>query len=110
MVAIVGRELTVTVNVRMTMLLLAPPSLTVSVIVAEPEALANGVNFKEPVVLAVVYVTVGFGIRPVLLEPAVTVSVWFSLAAPELMPERFTVCCPAFWLIQILFSAFNVGV
>jgi hypothetical protein len=32
-------------------------------------------------------VTVGFGMRPVLLELAVTVRVWLSLAAPELMPD-----------------------
>ena len=41
--------LTVTVNVLVTMLLLAPPSLTVTVTVADPEALATGVNASEPV-------------------------------------------------------------
>ena len=42
--------LTVTVKVRETMLLLAPPSLTVTVIVAEPNVEAAGVKVIEPVV------------------------------------------------------------
>ena len=44
-----------------------------------------------------------------LLEEAVTVSVWDSLAAPELMPERLTVCRPAFSLRVTLASVFSVG-
>ena len=40
--------LTVTVKVRETTLLLVPPSLTVTVMVAEPEAAATGVNLIEP--------------------------------------------------------------
>ena len=35
------------------------------------------------------------GISPVALEVAVTVRVWFSLAAPELIPVSVTVCVPA---------------
>src|SRR2546429_7387110 len=52
---------------------------------------------------------VGFGISPGLLEVAVTVSVWTSLVAPELMPERFTVCGPASSLIERLARALSVG-
>ena len=39
--------LTVTVKARLTMLLLAPPSLTVTVIVAEPKALAHGARVER---------------------------------------------------------------
>ena len=46
--------LTVTVNARETMLLLAPPSLTVTVMVAEPDAEATRVNLREPVALGLV--------------------------------------------------------
>ena len=46
--------LTVTVKVRETALLLVPPSLTVTVMVEEPWALATGVNLNEPVVLGLV--------------------------------------------------------
>jgi hypothetical protein len=53
--------------------------------------------------------TVGLGIKPGLLETAVTVSVWISLAAPEVMPDKFTVCSPAFLLMVKLLMAFNVG-
>ena len=49
------------------------------------------------------------GIRPGLLEEAVTVRVWDSLVAPELMPERLTVCRPAFSLMVTLASALSVG-
>jgi hypothetical protein len=45
---------TVTVNVCETMLLLNPPSLTVTVIVAEPKAEATGVKLMEPVVAGLV--------------------------------------------------------
>ena len=46
--------LTVTVNVRETTLLLVLPSLTVTVMVAEPKARATGVNLIEPVALGLV--------------------------------------------------------
>ena len=46
--------LTVTVKVRETMLLLVPPSLTVTVMVAEPKASLAGVKVIEPVVLGLV--------------------------------------------------------
>ena len=46
--------LTVTVKERETTLLLALPSLTVTVIVAEPEAEVTGVNRIEPVALGLV--------------------------------------------------------
>src|SRR6266700_1293250 len=88
--------LTVTVKAWVTMLLLVPPSLTLTVIVAVPKALAAGLNESEPVEFGVTYETVGLGTSAVMLEVAVTVSVWFSLAAPELITERFTVCKPAF--------------
>src|SRR5437870_356749 len=48
--------------------------------------------------------------RPGLLEVAVTVSVWFSLVAPEVMQDRFTLCAAPFTLIDRLFKAFSVGV
>ncbi len=46
---------------------------------------------------------------PVLLEVAVTVNVWFSLGAPELMPERLTVWGPGFSLRLRLANALSVG-
>ena len=46
--------LTVTVKVCETTLLLVPPSVTVTVIVAEPNARATGVNLIEPVALGLV--------------------------------------------------------
>ena len=46
--------LTVTAKVREIMLLLVPPSLTVTVMVAEPKPLATGVKVMEPVVLGLV--------------------------------------------------------
>src|SRR5690242_6857402 len=47
-------ELTVTVKDWVTILLLAPPSLTVTVMVAVPLALATGVKESEPVVAGLV--------------------------------------------------------
>ena len=47
--------------------------------------------------------------RPVLLEEAVTVSVWISFVAPEVMPERLTVCRPAFSLIEMFEFVLRVG-
>ena len=46
--------LTVTVKVRETTLLLAPPSLTVTVMVAEPKPKVTGVKVIEPVALGLV--------------------------------------------------------
>ena len=46
--------LTVTVKVRVTTLLLAPPSLTVTVIVALPNPLVAGVKRKVPVAFGLV--------------------------------------------------------
>jgi hypothetical protein len=43
--------MTVTMNEREMMLLLTPPSSTVTVIMAEPNADATGVKVSEPVVL-----------------------------------------------------------
>src|SRR5438105_564585 len=73
-------EFTVTVKVRVTVLLAEAPSLTVTVTVALPFPLTTGVKESVPVVLGLVYVTVGLGMRPGLLEVAVTASVWDSLA------------------------------
>ena len=53
--------------------------------------------------------TVGLGMRAGLLELAVTVRVCDSLGAPELMPERFTVCKGAFSLRVRLARALSVG-
>ena len=47
--------------------------------------------------------------RPELLEDAVTVSVWFSLVAPEVIPERFTTCAGAFSLMVTLAKVLSVG-
>ena len=44
-----------------------------------------------------------------MLEEAVTGSVWFSLVAPEVMPEKLTVWRPAFSLRVRLVSALSVG-
>ncbi len=44
-----------------------------------------------------------------MLEVAVTVRVWTSLLAPELIPERFTVCTPAFSLMVRLDRELRVG-
>ena len=46
--------LTVTVKARLTMLLLAPPSLTVTVMVVEPKALAAGVKLSVPMAAGLV--------------------------------------------------------
>ena len=51
----------------------------------------------------------GVGIRPVLLEEAVTVRVCDSLGAPDPMPARLTVWRPAFSLMVRLASVVNVG-
>ena len=53
--------------------------------------------------------TVGLGIKPGLLEMAVTVSVWFSLVAPEEIPARTTVCSPASSLMFRLAMGLRVG-
>ena len=42
------------------------------------QAFATGVNISVPVVFALVYVTVGFGINPVLFDDAVTVKTCVS--------------------------------
>src|SRR5437588_675516 len=47
--------------------------------------------------------------RPGLLEAAVTVSVWDSLVAPEVMPESETVCGPGFSLRVRLEIGLRVG-
>ena len=51
----------------------------------------------------------GLGIRPGLLEEAVTVRVWTSSLAPVVMPDKLTVCSPEFSLIVRLLKAFKVG-
>ena len=53
--------------------------------------------------------TAGCGRSPVLLDEAVTARVWLSLAAPEPIPLRETVCSPAFVARVRLASAFKVG-
>ena len=44
-----------------------------------------------------------------MLEDAVTVRVWNSFVAPELIPERLTVCCPAFCWMTTLARLSRVG-
>src|SRR6516225_4666703 len=87
--------LTVTVKDWETILLLAPPLLTVTVITAEPEALAAGVKVRVPVALG-------------LAEEAETTSVWPE-PLPPLMPDKFTVWRPAFSLTVKLPIALSVG-
>src|SRR5438093_597762 len=53
--------------------------------------------------------TVGLGIKLVLPDVAVTVSVCASLAAPAPIPERFTVWLAAFSLSATSLMGFNVG-
>ena len=53
--------------------------------------------------------TAGVGIKLGLLEEAVTASVWISSAAPELMPDKLTVCRLVFSLTVTLASVFRVG-
>src|SRR5436853_6347275 len=77
---------TVTVNVRVTMLLEAAPSLTVTVTVVEPDKLATGVNESVPVGSGLLYETAGLGIRPVFADDAVMPMNWPSFGAPELIP------------------------
>src|SRR2546427_495270 len=76
---------------------------------AQPKPLATGVKLNVPVALGLVYVTVGVGIRAGLLETAVTLSVSFSLAAPELMPVGLTVCGPASSSSVTALNASRVG-
>src|SRR5258708_6192268 len=91
------------------MLLLAPPSLTVTVIGAVPYAVVNGGRATEPAKHWMEKETAGLGISAVLLELAVTVRLWISLLAPEVIPERLTVCNPAFSLILRSASELRVG-
>ena len=51
----------------------------------------------------------GVEIKAGLLQVAVTLSVWISLVAPEVMPDKFTVCSPAFLLMVKSPMAFSVG-
>src|SRR5437762_2936104 len=51
----------------------------------------------------------GVGSRPGLLEVAVTLRVWTWLEAPELIPERLTVCGPAFSSIVRLLIGYGGG-
>ncbi len=86
----------VTPNVRIKVLLVAPPSSTITVITTKPKELLAAENVSVPVVFGLVYVTVGFGTKAGLLEKALTVNVWFSDADPEVIPVRLIVCGPAF--------------
>ena len=105
----VGKPLTLTLKARDTMLLLVPPSFTVTVITAEPKAPEAGAKESKPAEFGLRYVICGEGINAGLLEAAVTVNTWLSFVAPELIPERATVWVPEFWLIVRFGSGFNVG-
>src|SRR5262245_39819525 len=85
-----------------------PASRTVTTICAVPLRLATGVNRSEPVALGVVYVTVGFGIRPALLEVAVIDSACVS-PGPAEMPARSTVCWAASSEIVVSLIGSSVG-
>src|SRR5881409_4037592 len=74
----------------LTVLLMVPPSLTVTVTSETPLALFTGRRVRTPVVFPLVYPTAGLGSTDVLLEVAVTVRVWVSFAAPLVIPERRT--------------------
>ena len=54
--------------------------------------------------------TTGVGMRPGLLDAAVTVRVGFALVRPEAMPVSATVCEPASSLSERLPSAVRLGV
>ena len=71
---ITGRALTVMVNVRTRRLLVGWPSLAVTVISAVPNMPGTGVKLKVPVLRGFVWVMVGCGIKPGLLETAVKVT------------------------------------
>src|SRR2546422_8494106 len=51
----------------------------------------------------------GLEISAGLLEMAIRLSVWLSLAAPELIPFKGTVCSPASSLMMRLLIGFSVG-
>ena len=100
---------TVTVKVCVTMLLLAPPLFTVTVIVAVPELFATGVKLKLPVA-----VRAGVTHRRIRNQPRIARTGRHRqrlrrLPAPLLMPLKFTVCTPAFSFTLTLPIAFNVG-
>src|SRR6266545_1095753 len=80
----------VTVKLRLIVWLSDCPSSAVTVRIAVPTALAAGRKLRTPVGLELVWRTVGLGTNAGLLEVALKVTVWVSLAAPELMPVRTT--------------------
>src|SRR5437867_4261939 len=53
--------------------------------------------------------TVTLNVRVIILLLAVTVKVWLSLVAPDVMPDKFTVCGPAFSLMVRLAIVLSVG-
>jgi hypothetical protein len=104
-----GGGTTATVKLRLTLWFGLCPSLTVTVMVALPVAFSAGVRRNEPLESGLAYVTTGWGIRPGLLDVAVTVKAWISCAAPELMPVRETTRGPTFGFNVKLPSGFSVG-
>src|SRR5438034_1006646 len=101
--------MTVTERERTTVLLLKPPLLTVTAIVAEPDANAAVVRVRGSVHFPYTTLFRSLGTMVGSLEKAVTVSVWFSVGAPELIPERLTVCDPAFSSMAKLLIGSRVG-
>src|SRR5207245_3108721 len=102
--------LMVTGKVWVRVLLVAWPSLTVTVRVAVPLALASGVKVRVPVPLGLVSFPTRRSSDLGLLEAAVRVRVWTSLLAPEVMPDRVTVCRAAYSFEVQLLNEFRVGV
>ena len=86
-----------------------PASSTVTEMVAVPFWLATGVNFKLPVALPSVWLTVGVGTSPGLSLLAVTRTDSVSLR-PGPMPVRLTVCSLASSAMVMLLIASSVGV
>jgi hypothetical protein len=98
----------VTVKVRVMMLLLFAPLLTVTEMVAVPVE-EPGRKVKEPLVLGLMYKTLGRETNRWLLEMAVTRSLRFLLVVPELMPVKVILCTGAPALTTTLEMGSNVG-
>ena len=77
--------------------------------VAEPVTLLTDVKMRVPVDSGLVYSIVGCGMTLGLAEMAETMSAWFSLLPPALMPVRLTMCGPVSSLTNRLAIGSSVG-
>ena len=73
-----------------------PLSLTVTLMTVVPVLFATGLKLIEPVEFELAKLTVGFGIRVVSFDAAVTVTIWLPNGSPEEIPVSEIVCNPAF--------------